>query len=87
MNKEQKSVIIEYVSSLSSEDVYFLSTRLTEKLSGDVAGSLDFISKDPKMDKLFLNTESAEELFSLLDSVRDIVNKENTKREKTVAVN
>jgi hypothetical protein len=87
MNKEQKSVITEYVSSLSNEDVSFLSMRLTEKLSGDVAGSLDLISKDLKMDKLFSNTDSAEELFGLLDAVRDVANKENKKRENTAVVN
>jgi len=48
---------------------------------------LDLISKDLKMDKLFSNTDSAEELFGLLDSVRDVVNKENKKRENTVVAN
>lgn len=80
MNKEQKAVIVEYVSGLFDEPLKFLTLRLMEKLSGDVPDSLNEISKDKKMDLLLSSIESNKEFCDIIDNVRDILHKECKRR-------
>jgi hypothetical protein len=80
MNKEQKSAVVEYISSLSEEALKFHAMRLTEKFSGDLAESLNELSKDKRIDSVLGSAESADELFSLLDQVRELILKECKKK-------
>lgn len=79
--KDVKSFLVEYVSSLSDDKLHFLTTRLVEKLSGDLADALDEMSKDKKIDDILSNAGSSENLYNLLDSIRDIMVKESKKRD------
>lgn len=76
MNKEQKSVVTEYISTLSEDNLKFHALRFSEKYSGDLAESLDEFSKDKKMDSLLLSAESANAFFTLIDEIRDALLKE-----------
>jgi hypothetical protein len=80
MSKDSKAVIAEYVSSLSEENLQNLTLRLTEKLCGDLGDALEEISKDKKMDSVFSDAESANDVFDLLDQVRDALHKECKKK-------
>jgi hypothetical protein len=80
MNKEQKSVVVEYVSALSEEALKFHTLRLSEKISGDLGESLDELSKDLKVDEVLRSAESAEAFFTLIDNFRDVFLKECKKR-------
>lgn len=80
MNKEQKSVVLEYISSLSEDALKFHAMRLSEKYSGDLAESLNEMSKDKRLDELLASTVSAEELFTLLDQIKDLILKECKKK-------
>lgn len=80
MNKEQKSVVLEYISSLSEDALKFHAMRLSEKYSGDLAESLNEMSKDKRLDELLASTVSAEELFILLDQIKDLILKECKKK-------
>lgn len=80
MNKDQKSVVVEYVSNLSEETLNFHAMRLSERYCGDLAESLDEMSKDHKMDELLSSAESADAFFVLVDQIRDVFLKECKKR-------
>jgi len=80
MNKDQKTIVSEYISSLSEEKLDFLNTRLTEKFLGDVPAALEELSKDKKVDSLLSNCSSAEEIFSILDNIKDLLQKECKKK-------
>ena len=76
MNKDQKSIVLEYSSTLSDDSLRLLVLRLSEKFSGDIADALNEMSIDKKMDTLLASTESAEGLFVVLDHIRDVLQKE-----------
>jgi hypothetical protein len=76
VNKDQKSIVLEYSSTLSDDSLRLLVLRLSEKFSGDIAEALNEMSIDKKMDALLASTESAEGLFVMLDHIRDVLQKE-----------
>jgi CRISPR/Cas system-associated endonuclease/helicase Cas3 len=80
MNKDQKTVVAEYVSSVSEDTLQFLNTRLTEKLFGDLAEALEEMSKDKRMDNILSDASSSESVFNLLDEIKDVVYKECKKK-------
>lgn len=84
MNKDQKTIVLEYVSSLSEDKLEFLTSRLTEKLLGDIPSALEELSKDKKIDLLLSNCPSAEGVFSTLDEIRDLLQKECKKKGLTL---
>lgn len=80
MTKEHKAFVTEYSSSLFDEDLRYVAPKLTEKLCGDLAEALEFMSKNPKMDKVFSSAESGQTLFDLVDYVKEVLSKECKKR-------
>ena len=80
MTKEQKATVVEYAAQLPEEDLRYLSVRLIERLSGDLAEALDFMSRSRKMDDLLSASASANELFTNCDQIRDVFSKECKKR-------
>lgn len=81
MTKEQRAIVVEYISSLSEdEDVRFLYQRLSDKFTGDLPAALDEMSKNAKMDNLLASCNSASELFDLLDRIRDVLSKDIKKK-------
>ena len=80
MNRVHKAVVLEYVSSLSDDVLQFFNSRLSEKLFGDLAVSLEEFSKDKRMDNLLSNAGSSEAVFVLLDEIREIIHKEYKKK-------
>lgn len=79
--KDSKTVIVEYVSSLSDDQLQFVTTRLVEKLGGDLAEALEEMSKDKKIDDVLSDASSAENLYNILDNIRDVAVKELKKRD------
>lgn len=76
MNKDQRTIVTEYAASLSEETLRLLTLRLAEKLFGDIAEALEEMSYDRRMDVVLASAESADELFTLLDQIREIIQKE-----------
>ena len=54
MNKEQKSILVEFVKKLSNEDLRYVGTRLNERYADDLAQVLDFLSKSEDVDGIFV---------------------------------
>ena len=80
MLKEQKALVAEYITGLSDSDLCFLSSRLIDRLGGDLPDALNFMSKNPKMDECLASANGATELFNSCDSVRDVCSKELKRR-------
>ena len=78
--KDHKTVLVEYVASLSDEDLRFLGSRLTEKFGGDLAAALNLMSNRQSIDGILGAARGAEEVYQLCDVIRDIVVRECKKR-------
>lgn len=75
-----KSVLVEFVSSSSDEELRFLNSRLTERLQGDIAEVLDFLSNHKTVDSILAAAKSADEVYSICDTITECVQKEYKKR-------
>jgi len=85
MKKDHKAAISEYLRTLNDEELTFLVTRLSDKLGGDVAEALNFMSKSPSMDTMFRNAQNSDEVFDLCDKVRDMIAKDHRKGGRSAA--
>lgn len=78
--KDCKTILVEYISSLSEEDLYYVGSRLVERYVHDMSQALEFMSKKPQIDQILSNASSADELYQLCDVIKDIVLREAKKR-------
>lgn len=78
--KKNDSLVREYVQRLSDEDLTFLSTRFSQRLSGDMAQVSDYLSRNKEMDKWLGSAKNISEWYEMYDAVAAGVNKEITKR-------
>ncbi len=74
--KKVDTLIKEYVTRLSEDDLQFVSSRCTQLLQDDRIHVLDFMSRNRDMDRLLSSTDSADELFDCLDVVGSLAQKE-----------
>jgi hypothetical protein len=75
-----RNTIVEFVSSLSDEDLRFLNSRLTERLQGDIAEALDFISHFKAMDAICSAATSSDEVYNICDQIAEFLQKECKKK-------
>lgn len=84
MKKPIDSYLKEYCRRLSDENISFLTQRLSQRLSGDIAEVLDFLGGTRELDKWLSSASSCEDLYTMLDTFQSIVEKEDESR-KAVA--
>lgn len=70
----------EFCQKLSEENLKFLASRLTQRLGGDLADVLAYLSGVREIDRLLATAESCNDLYDMLDSLQGIVIKECEKR-------
>jgi hypothetical protein len=58
----------------------FHATRLTEKLAGDLAESLDRMSQDRRIDGILASAECYDDFYYYLDQIKDLIIKECKKK-------
>lgn len=80
MTKEQRSIVLEYASSLSDEEVRALAAIISENPTGDLSEALNFMSTNPNMDAVLASAESANQLWDLVEKTRDIILKESKRK-------
>ena len=73
-------VLTECASNLSDEDVKFLHPRLAQRLSGDLAGVLNYVEKIVDIDRMFSDAEDANQLYDAIDALAKEMEKEFRKR-------
>ena len=80
MNKEQRSVVVEYVSTLSEDELRLLTQRLTDRLQDDIPEALNMLSQSARIDQILVTAGSAWELFDFCDKIREVCTKECKRR-------
>lgn len=70
----------EYCTRLSDENLNFLHTRLGQKLSGDMAEALDFLSSVKEIDRWLSSADSSGEFFDMVDLILAACEQEHKKR-------
>lgn len=79
MKKSDQS-LKEYFYRLSDENLKVLHSRLNFRYSGDIPEVLNYICNNKDMDRWLGNASSAIDLYNMVDTMHDIVNKEYQKR-------
>lgn len=75
-----RNVLIEFSNSISDDDLKFLTSRLSEKLQGDMAEALEFMSHFKQMDTVLSAAKSGDEVFDLCEQVAEFLQRECKKR-------
>lgn len=76
----KNTVVLEFANTLSEEDLLFVTSRLSDRMTGDLAEAVDFLSKDKQMDLLLSSAQSGDEFFETCDQIRDLFQKECKRR-------
>jgi len=80
MDNNLKAIVREYAVSIPDRDLEVLASRLTHKMSDDLAMALNYLSRNRVMDGVLTKAKSAEELFDLCDEIRDVLQIECKKK-------
>lgn len=85
MKKPIDVYLKEYCHRLSDEDFRYLYQRSTQKLFGDTADILNFLSKTKELDKWLSAASSCNDLYDMLELFNSIVEKEEETRQTQAA--
>lgn len=77
---KSESFIKEFVHRLSNDDLAFLFSRLNQRLGGDVAEAVQFLSTHRSMDTLLQSADNWVDFHNMIESITQFVSKENEKR-------
>ncbi len=80
MKKEQRLVVVEFVGTLSDDDVKYLGCRFVERYAGDLAEAVNCLSRTPEIDHILTSAVSSIDFFDLCDTIKEIISKEAKKR-------
>ena len=72
MNKDLRTTVTEYMNFLFDEEARWLTDRLYERLSGDLAEALKMMSRHKRMDVILSAADSANGIFDLCDQITEI---------------
>ncbi len=78
--KNSSTTLREYSSRISDDDLKYLHTRLSQRLSGDVAEALQLLGRISDVDRVFRNAGSGEGIYGVLDELQECLQKEFEKR-------
>lgn len=78
--KKPENVIKEYVGKIPDDTVKLLTSRLSQRLLGDLPEALDVLSGTHEMDRLLSQPKTCDEFFDLTDLIQSAVEKEYDKR-------
>lgn len=80
MSRELKTTVREFANSISENDLMFVTTRLADRFSGDMAEGLNFLSKNRSIDGMLSSARSADDFYDLLDVVIETLRQECDKK-------
>ncbi len=80
----KESVIKEFLSNNSDDEIRYLGMRLTERLQDDLAEVFNFIGKSSArnvaIDEMFGSTTTANELYDCCDAFQDLLCEDAARR-------
>ena len=77
MRKQVADLVRNYVRSLGEGDLGWICNRLRDRLGGDVAEVVNFMSKSPQIDRWLSETRTANELYDCVDIVQRYAEQDN----------
>lgn len=84
MKKDYRASVVEFVTTLSDEEVRFVATRLGDRYAGDLSEALSYLSGKPVVDVILSSAASADEFFDYCDGIREVAYKEIKRRAATL---
>ena len=78
--KKVDTMLKEYVGRLTVDNLKFLSTRLDQRIGGDLAEAIDAMSTSNDLDKWFDSANSCYELYDMVDKAQEYIDRELNKR-------
>lgn len=84
MKKDYRASVVEFVATLSDEEVRFVATRLSDRYSGDMSEALNYLSSKPVVDVILSSAGNADEFFDYCDGIREVAYKEIKRRSATL---
>jgi hypothetical protein len=80
MIKKIDSAIKEYVCKLPFDSLKYLFDRFDERIGPDLSEAIDFVSKNPEVDRLLASAKNGDEFWATVDMVSGFVEKEFHRR-------
>lgn len=78
--RKTDTMLKDYVQKLSLENLKFLNERLNGRLCGDLAETLDFLSKNTEMDRWLGSAKNGPDIFNMLDTAQEYIDREYYRR-------
>jgi Ni,Fe-hydrogenase III component G len=78
--KKPEVYLKEFAHKLSDDNLRYLHGRLTQRINGDFAEAVQFLSDFKEIDKWFLSASDCNEFYDMVDLVYFALNKEHEKR-------
>jgi hypothetical protein len=78
--KKPEVYLKEYCSKLSDDNVKFLVGRLNQRLGGDLAEAVDFLSGVREIDRWLGSAVDSNEFYDMVDLINNALNKEHDRR-------
>jgi hypothetical protein len=82
--QDYRASVVEFVATLSDEEVRFVATRLGDRYAGDMAEALNYLSGKPAVDVILGSAANADEFFDYCDGIREVAYKEIKRRAATL---
>lgn len=78
--KNDNSLLKEYVKKLSVDDLNFLIARLSQRLAGDISEAAEFMQKDKDLDKWLCLSTNSQEWYDKIDKLQEFIKLEIDRR-------
>lgn len=76
-------VLKDYFNKMSSDDLKLTASKLDLRIGSDVADVLNLVSMHLDINKWLLSSKTNDELYDMLDTMMEYVDRELNKREST----
>lgn len=78
--KNDNSLLKEYVKKLSMDDLNFLISRLSQRLSGDMSEAAEFMQRDKELDRWLSLSTNSQEWYDKIDKLQEFIKLEIDRR-------
>lgn len=78
--KKYNDTVRDYVRRLNDDDIKFLSSRLSNRLGGDLGEAFDLIQCNQDMDRWLSSADNADDFFDMVDIIDNQIQQEVKRR-------
>lgn len=73
-------ILKDFVSKLNLDDLKYLSFRLEQRISGDLPEALELMAEHQELDRWLASAKSSNELYDMIDTTQEYIDRELCKR-------